>query len=532
MTTKKNIRSSVLLLVAVLVALNVVAALYFFRVDLSEGQRFTLSDYSREVVSSLEEPVTVKVFFSEDLGPQYNQNRTYIHDMLEDYKAYSGGQFHFEVQDARDKEAFETEASRFRIRPVQAQAVENDQITVKMIYMGLAFLAGDRTESVPFLADVNGLEYLITSTIRRLTVDELERVGILTGHGEASMGQPGQPGSELALLQELLMPDYRIEAVDLCAVDEIDAELSTLLWIAPKEQVEKAELYKLDQYLMRGGHLAIFANGVTANLQTQEATELDLGLNEFLTHYGLKINQNLVTDSQCGVVQMRQGGGGLMSLFPITMKYPPFVDVRNFNEDHPASRDLVNAQFFFPASLDTMAFANARAAGAVVVPIMSSSEHCELQSGVFNIAPLERLDGQVLRSRFTLGPQVLAASVEGAFKSFFSGQPLPEGISIEASRSSEGKPCRMAAVADGNFVSGQYAQAQNLMLAQNIVDWMSLDSGLIGIRTKAITMRPLNEISAEARKAVKWANILGVPIFIIIFGLLRYRLRRRRAGQV
>ncbi len=531
-----SVRGNVLLVIAVLIALNIAGLMYFGRIDLSEGRIFTLTDYSRQVVESLEEPVTVKVFFSEDVGPQYNQNRTYIKDMLEDYKAWSHGRFTFEMVNPREKEAFESEARSYRIQPVQAQALENDQLTVKMVYMGLAFLAGDRTETIPFLGEVNGLEYLITSTIRRLTAAEMETIGFLQGHGEpdfnpqAMNGMPGQQGG-LSTFAQTLIKDFKLKDVDLGSVDAIDPAISTLLWVRPTEEVSEADLYKLDQFLMRGGRLGLFLDKITADLQSQQATPMALGLDGWLKSFGIKLNDNLIADARCGSVQVRQGGGGLMSLFALSMKYPLFVELLEFDEEHPVSRDLENAMLFFPSSLDTSSFASARAMGLEIKPIVSSSEFTEIQQApAWNLAPLEKLDQTVADTRFISGSQVLAASVEGSFKSWFADRELPEGVDPDdPTRLTEGVSTRVAVIGDGDFVSDGYAQQGNLLLAQNIVDWLSLDEGLISIRGKTITTRPLDETSPAAKKWIKWLNILGVPMLLVLFGLMRWSSRRRRA---
>ncbi len=531
-----SVRGNVLLVIAVLIALNIAGLMYFGRIDLSEGRIFTLTDYSRQVVESLEEPVTVKVFFSEDVGPQYNQNRTYIKDMLEDYKAWSHGRFTFEMVNPREKEAFESEARSYRIQPVQAQALENDQLTVKMVYMGLAFLAGDRTETIPFLGEVNGLEYLITSTIRRLTAAEMETIGFLQGHGEpdfnpqAMNGMPGQQGG-LSTFAQTLIKDFKLKDVDLGSVDAIDPTISTLLWVRPTEEVSEADLYKLDQFLMRGGRLGLFLDKITADLQSQQATPMALGLDGWLKSFGIKLNDNLIADARCGSVQVRQGGGGLMSLFALSMKYPLFVELLEFDEEHPVSRDLENAMLFFPSSLDTSSFASARAMGLEIKPIVSSSEFTEIQQApAWNLAPLEKLDQTVADTRFISGSQVLAASVEGSFKSWFADRELPEGVDPDdPTRLTEGVSTRVAVIGDGDFVSDGYAQQGNLLLAQNIVDWLSLDEGLISIRGKTITTRPLDETSPAAKKWIKWLNILGVPMLLVLFGLMRWSSRRRRA---
>ncbi len=540
-TTRKSMRSSLLLVLAVIIALNVAGRMYFGRADVTEGNIYTLSDYSRQLVAGMEDKITVKVFFSEDLGPQYNQNRIYLRDMLEDFQAYSNGRFRFEMVNPREKEAFEAEAGRYRIQPMQAQVLEDDQLTVKMVYMGLVFLAGDKTETIPVLGDVNGLEYTLTSTLKRLTQDELPLVGVIQGHGEPSLDAPMQnqrmmPAGDRAIgtVRQLLEQNYRVQPVELGAVDEIDPAMNTLLWISPQEEVATADLYKIDQFLMRGGRLGLFLDKVEGELQTQQATPISVGeLDDFLAHLGIRVNEDLVGDVHCGAVQVRQQGArGLAALIPISMRYPLFVEVLDFNEDHAISRDLENAMLAFPSSLDTAAFAAARSMGMNVQTIARSSDMSEVQTGPrYDLQPMDRMDEQAVRARFNAGPQTLAISMEGAASSYFTGKDLPEGTVEGAQRLDQGVETRIAMVADGDFACDGYAQQGNLLLVQNIVDWLSLDEGLIGIRGKTITTRPLDDLSAGQRKFVKWLNILLPPIVIILLGVGRWLRRRRRADS-
>jgi gliding-associated putative ABC transporter substrate-binding component GldG len=409
--------------------------LYFARADLSEGRIYTLSDYSRQVVRELEEPMTVKVYFSEDVGPQYNQNRTYIKDMLEDYRAYSKGNLQFEMVNPRDTETFDEEARKAGIQPVQAQVVENDQISVRLVYMGMRFLVGDRGESLPFLGDVSGLEYTITSTIRRLALPELARVGVIQGHGEpalrpdpmaARMGLP--PGPAIGTLGQLLEQTYTVEEVDLQS--PVDPGIRTLVWAGPTQAVDSLALYHLDRFLMGGGRLALFADRYSVDIATRQALPLELNLDDFLAHYGFRFDGGLVGDRLCGQVTVRQAAGNnpFAALFGIQMRYPSFVELRGFDGEHPISRKLEAGLLAWPASLDTSAFAAARQAGAEVHILARTSEYSERQTGpAFDLEPVQEFTRDLLDTRFNAGPQVVAATVEGTFPSFFAGRELPRG---------------------------------------------------------------------------------------------------------
>jgi ABC-type uncharacterized transport system involved in gliding motility auxiliary subunit len=64
-----------------------------------------------------------------------------------------------------------------------------------------------------------------------------------------------------------------------------------------------------------------------------------------------------------------------------------------------------------------------------------------------------------------------------------------------------------------------------------MVDWLSQDEALIAIRSKQVSPRPLKEISAGAKKAVKYGNTFGLPFLVILFGVVRWQIRRRVKTQ-
>jgi ABC-type uncharacterized transport system involved in gliding motility auxiliary subunit len=321
-----------------------------------------------------------------------------------------------------------------------------------------------------------------------------------------------------------------VRPVNLSQSPAVPEEIGTLLWVKPTARVDSATLYKLDQFLMRGGRLGLFLDKVDARLQEQQAMPLELGLDAWLAHFGVRVNDDLVGDLSCGNVQVRQGGGGLMGLFAVNMKYPLFVEVKDFAPEQAITRDLSSTTLFFPSSLDTSAFAAARAMGAKVTVIARSTPASESQAGpAFDLQPLERVDRQSAAARFNAGPQVLAATVEGSFTSAFTGPVAPDSTGAAAPYLAKGQPARLAVVGDGDFLVDGYARPNNVLLAQNVADWLSLDSGLISIRGKILKARPLEEVSDGARKSLKWLNILGVPALVVAFGLLRWTARRRRS---
>jgi ABC-type uncharacterized transport system involved in gliding motility auxiliary subunit len=161
----------------VLVAMiNLAGLTLFFRADLTENRVYSLSPVSREVVSTLTEPLTINVFFTKNLPAPYNTVERYLRDLLEEYALRGNRHFNYRFHDVTPLEdggsAHSAQnqrlASEYGIQPVQIQAIEQDEVKIKKAYMGLAIIHGDMVERIPTLTTADGLEYRLTTAIQRL----------------------------------------------------------------------------------------------------------------------------------------------------------------------------------------------------------------------------------------------------------------------------------------------------------------------------------------------------------------------------
>jgi ABC-type uncharacterized transport system involved in gliding motility auxiliary subunit len=155
------------------VLLNIVAVTLFFRIDLTANKAYSLSKASREVVATLSEPLTIKVFFTRNLPAPYNNIERYLHDLLEEFavsgKKYFNYQF-FNVSLEEQEKAKENQelAESYGIRPVQIQNIEQDEVKFQKAHMGMVIIHGDIIETIPTITSTDGLEYKITSTIKKM----------------------------------------------------------------------------------------------------------------------------------------------------------------------------------------------------------------------------------------------------------------------------------------------------------------------------------------------------------------------------
>ncbi|MEJ2723965.1 MAG: Gldg family protein [Deltaproteobacteria bacterium] len=160
----------------VVVLANMVGLSLFARVDLTKDKLYSISEASREVVSTLSEPLTIKVFFTKNLPAPHNNTERYLHDLLGEYSQYANRYFNYRFYDVSPEEGDITEEARenqklarnYGIFPVQIRAIEKDEVKFRKAYMGLVLIHGDLMERIPTITSTEGLEYELTMAIQKL----------------------------------------------------------------------------------------------------------------------------------------------------------------------------------------------------------------------------------------------------------------------------------------------------------------------------------------------------------------------------
>ncbi|MGB4268029.1 MAG: GldG family protein, partial [Spirochaetota bacterium] len=177
----------------IIVLINLVGITLYFRVDLTKNSVYSLSPISKEVVSSLEEPLTIKIFFNKDLPAPYNAVYRYLHDLMVEYDNAGNRYFNYEFIDVeKQKDA----ASDFGIYPVQIREIRNDQVKFRNAFMGLAIIHGDLIEKIDSITEPEGLEYRITTLIKKMNgkIDSLLKLNTpitVTLYASSNLPIPG-----------------------------------------------------------------------------------------------------------------------------------------------------------------------------------------------------------------------------------------------------------------------------------------------------------------------------------------------------
>jgi len=503
-SVKTQALTRVLLVGAILIVLNFISVRLFTRFDLTQQSVFTLSDASISLVENLDDRVTVRAYFTEDLPAPYNNTRRAVLDILNDYRAYAGDNVEFEFIDPVGDKG-EQDARQQGIPAVEVQVVEQDKFQVKRAFLGLVLLYEDRKEVIPVVQHLGSLEYDISSAIKRLTTRVKKRVGYTMGHGESPIQQYQRASQELA-------KQYDLVPVDLSKNEPVPDDLAALMVIAPTSTFSDTAQYHLDQYLMGGGKLAFLLNRMSVDLNQQYrfAQEVNLGLNDMLQHYGVKVNADLVRDQQCANITVMQQQG--MFQFQSQVPFPYLVNASDFG-DNPMVKDFQSLIFYFISSIDT-SYASAQGLSAEV--LVRSSAKSGRASGFVMIDPFQKWQP----TDYTESSIPVAAVIKGSFSSYFTGKAL-------APARTNSPDTRVVIVGDGDFMRDDMAGSRNNgTFFVNIVDYLADDAGLITIRSKDIAQPPLEQVEDGTKQVIKYVNLLLPPLLVIGYGLLRWRRRR------
>jgi gliding-associated putative ABC transporter substrate-binding component GldG len=360
---------------------------------------------------------------------------------------------------------------------------------------------GDRKETIPFIQPGAAMEYALSTNIKKLAVKDKPKIALLQGHGEASLSSMQQLNNQLSIL-------YTVDQLNFTDTLGVPPEYKTLVVIAPKDTVPPLHLTYLDDFLNRGGRLLVALNTVNGDLSTGMGNKVYTGFESWLKEKGIEVEDNFVIDASCSNVMVRQQQGPFMTNTPVQFPYLPVIT--NFTK-HPITDGLESVVLIFASPIrvtntDT---------SIVMIPLAVTSE----KSGVQN-APIQfDVMKQWTLSDFPLSSLPVALLVDGKV-------PGTSGY-------------KMVVFSDGDFaVNGEGQNAQqlsedNVSFMSNAIDWLSDDTGLIELRTKGVSSRPLDASLEDSTKTLlKYLNFLLPILLIIIYGVFRFQVRRKKRNEL
>jgi ABC-2 type transport system permease protein len=430
--------------------------------------------------------------------------------------------------------------SVLNVFPGATLAYKEQEVTAVLLENVMVF---DPAEQVNI--SIQQLEFNLARALNALLITDKPKVGMVTGHGELTAVQTAGIGlalSENYAVDRFSMQAYKADANGEADLSDMVRRMNTydLLVVAkPTQPFPELDKYLLDQFLMGGGKVLWFLDGVHAEMDSLSfgpeflayPTIYDLNLTDLLFKYGVRINADLVQDVRCAGVNDRR------SINPWV--YFPLWGAT----DHPAVANMNAVKGEFSSTLDTV-----EAPGIKKTPLLLSSSNARAMAAPHTVS-LEMLYNRPDPRAFTQRNLMPAVLLEGSFESAYANRLAPKaGVGLPQLKKSP--QTAMAVFSDGDFIRNQvnlinpeiprgqplplgYDQYTGIQygnddLVLNTVDYMLDDIGLMQTRTRDVKLRLLDgeKIVAEANYW-KFLNV-ALPELVLALAALIFFLQRKR----
>jgi gliding-associated putative ABC transporter substrate-binding component GldG len=527
--------------IGALVLLNLIGTRVFGRLDLTQNGMYTLSPASKELARSLPDPLTIKAYISKDLPPELVSVSRYTRDLMDEYRSASKGKIRFEAFDPSSDKKIEEEAAACKVNKLQIQVMRSQKFEVSQQFLGLCFQYNGQSEAIPQVTQLEGLEYMTDSLIKRMS-QKKRKIAFTTGHNESDTSAGFQ------ILKQFVEQEYEVTTVN-PSVTPIPDDVNTLVVGGPKQPFDEKGLKEIDAYLMKGRGAIFLVDGMAMSSPQGNMPELrgaspkigqpnNTGLNPLLEKYGFKIQENFIFDkkqSAPGIVEF-QGRRMIANQPMFLVAEAPEADAKD--KDFSVLAGVTAMIFPFGSSVDLvgpLASGKPTEKGARLWTLARTSPEAWKQTGFFFFAP-----GTPVEEGKDKGSVAMGYAYQGPLKSAYPPAAPAAGMSdpgAPAPAPSESKrPVRLVVVGDSDFANDEYLQAARVVpvyqngaqVLFNSISWTIEDETLTDVRTKSVVSRPLNADADDKAGVAKVVNVAGVPLAFIAFGLARWRMRRAK----
>ena len=543
----------VFMALGLLLIINVIGSQLYYRFDLTEDKRFTLSEAAIATTSTFETPVIVDVLLGGSLPSEFEKLKTESLLLLGQFKAKNKNITYNLIdplEGANKREQTISDLQQIGLTPADVTIQEDGKISQEFVFPWAMVNHGNKTVRVPLLKNklgstseerinnsVQQLEYAFADAFTKLSIIEKKKIAVLKGNGELS-------NIYMADFLSTLREYYNIGAITLDSVAynpkgvlENLNEFDLALVAKPTEAFTDAEKYVLDQFIVNGGKSVWLIDQVAMELDSllnesgrAIATPIDLNLKDFFFRYGIRINPSLVNDAYNTPIVLASGEGNDSQYNPLPWVYHPMVFSK---ENHPINKNIEALKLQFASVIDTLKNQNQKT-------VLLQSSPLSKEEGTPKPLSLTSMNNKPdVQAYANSGNYPLAVLLEGAFTSAFKNRVKPVTLS---STKDEGPSNKMLVVADGDIIKNQLRNGRPLELGYdkwtnsfygnkefllNCIGYMLNDTGLINIRNKSVVIPLLDSKKVTAQKT-KWQVLtIGIPVLLTFLAALGFNMFRK-----
>ncbi len=559
--TRYNRRRSFIRLLAglvIILLINLIGILGFFRLDLTQEKRYTLSDNTKEIVRNLDDVVYFKIYLDGDLPASYQKLQNSIREMLDEFRAYNKENIQYEFidpsegRDNRSLNDFYNELAGKGLLPAVDRQQNSASSQQRIIWPGAIATYKNNETPVNFIQSgqkvekevlinesLETLEFNLADAIRRLSIGKKETVAFIEGHGETEAYRTEDITRSLTdyYVVKRIRINHQLRSLD---------GVKTIIIAGPDSIFDEKDKFIIDQFIMKGGRVLWLVDGTVTNMDSLQsrpetvAIANEINLEDMLFHYGVRINNDIILDMNSCPIPVKTGQVGDQPQFEYYNWYY-FPSVSN-PDGHPIVKNLNALRFEFTSSLDTVG----RRSGVKKTILLKSSEYSKILNSPAIIS-LNILQEEPNRQFFNKKNLPLAVLLEGEFSSVFANRIPPEiAEDKEIGYRETGESTKMIVVSDGDIINNQFIVKNgeistyplgydrytglvygNKDFLLNCMNYLTDDSNLLSIRGRELKIRLLDKVMmSDNHSMIQWTNVLG-PVLVVLFtGLLLSFIRK------
>ena len=575
---RRTFAGAVVLSLGIGLAFNwIFAGQHIGRFDLTEDKLYTLSRASVNILRDLDVPVQVKLYItpSDKMPTEMRYLERDVQDKLEEMRLAGDGNLvmrtiHMETANViqqqepgdmppepEDEEgAVERRLLSKGVRPFTVQALREDEVINKLVYaaIGVAY-KNQEEEIIPRLLpnDLDSLEYRLINIVYKMSRRQQPVVALFAPKQAVSippelaelyrrMNRPiPQSDDPYETLERVLQAErYDVRRLDTDGSGTIAPEVDTVVVINPRTLSDR-ERWDLNRALHEGKSVFLAVQNYRWDYHVEQQvvamTRQDENpqVNEWLSHYGLEIDPQILMDVNHGPLTIRGGSTPLAGGITLNLPMHILLTQESMNTDVSITSRLSPLFYLWGSALDLRGDV-LRENGLESTVLLTSSPLAWALDQDVSITPetIERPD--VEGQRFPL-----AVLARGQFPDVYAGmerpawEPPPAQPGAPAPTPPEDKPLgdpqpapgRLMVVGNAQMFHRNFLSGGHTDFFLNSVDALTLGDDLVNVRSKKRINRSISKPSAAERQFWRVMNLGLVNLGIAVVGVGGAAIRRR-----
>jgi len=556
---KKTAVKQIGIILVVLVVLNLLSHFFFKRFDLTQDQRYTLSETTLRIIEEVDSPLYIDVYLEGNFPPEFKRLQNETKQLLEEFSAYNSN-IVFQFKNPIEKESMRVEVMKEfyerGMQPLSITVEDKGKQSQEVVFPWAQATYGDKFTKVSLLKNLMGasteekvissvqhLEFGFAEAITKISKEKQKKIAVIKGNGE--LIEPLIADFLTTVKESYYIGPFTLDSVanqpgpSLAALKKYDLAIIA----KPTEAFTEAEKQVLDQFIMNGGKTLWLMDAVAADMDslynetgTILAYPRDLNLTDLFFKYGIRMNPLLIKDEYATPIKIATGSqGSETQLQQYNWKYAPFIYPTS---THPIVKNMEGIKFEFTSPIELLTNDLKKTV------LLSSSEYSKT-IGTPTPISLASISEETTPEEYAgKGLLPVAVMMEGKFKSAYQNRVLPFA---DSQFKAVGKDNKMIVIADGDVIKNQLDKGMPLELGfdkwtnqlygnkeflLNCVNYLLDDNGLINIRSKDVDLPLLNKEAVYANYTKAQLITVGIPLIILaLFGFLFTYLRKKRYSR-